>query len=457
MAISDVSRAPAGTVRAPLSFNQEFLCLFDKGNNAGPFGPRYTLADGWRVRGRLDPAVLRAALADVVERHEALRTALSRAEGDRHQRVDPASPPELDVRDLPGTAPGDRDHRAQEFLNEVEATPVPVDRLPLLHAVLGRFADDDAVLVVNTHHVATDGWSMQLIIRDLAECYAARVQGRAPRLPETYPYREFTAWEQENLTEAGVAGSREYWRDRLRGGEILALPADRPKPPDGEMVAAVHRFAVDPETSAATAAYAAAMRCSPFMVLVAAWYVTLHQLTGRTDLTFPTITSNRGRPRFQETVGSFFNFVPLRTDLAGCATFRDVTGRARTTCLEAYANDIPFAYVAGDTPELMRQFADETGAVFGFQVSQFPPVLDGGDHAGLRVTRISRTLSQDVSSHIPDGALWDLEVEPGGAIVGSLKYDSRTFDRSTIVARAEHMLRVLRAGVTGPDAPLGEL
>ncbi|MFD0904526.1 condensation domain-containing protein [Actinomadura sediminis] len=442
------------TIRAPLSCNQEFLCLFDKNDGGGPFGPRYTLAEGWRLRGRPDPDVLREALTDLAGRHEALRTSVSRAEEDRHQLVHPVTPPALDVRDLSDTDPADRERRAQELVGEVEAVPLDVDRMPLLHAVLGRFSDDDAVLVVNTHHVATDGWSMQLIIRDLAELYAARVERRRPRLPDVHQYREFADWERASLTEDALAGPREYWRAKLRGAEILALPADRTRPEGEPMVAAVHRFVVDPETSAATLRYAAEMRSSPFMVLMAAYYVALNRLTGLTDLVVPTITSNRGQPRFQETIGSFFNFLPLRTDLAGCATFRDVTRRTRTTCLDAYANDIPFSHIAGDTPELMRQFADADRAVFGCQVSQFPAVLDETEHGGLRIGRVRRTLPQDVSSHIPDGALWDLEVEPGGDIVGSLKFNSRVFDRATIEERADLLQRVLRSAVADPHAPL---
>ncbi|WP_165978152.1 condensation domain-containing protein [Actinomadura darangshiensis] len=448
MAISATSPTPVS--RGPLSFNQEFLCMFDQGNGAGPFGPRYTLADGWRLRGDLDIGALRAALTDLVDRHEALRTSLVRGDRDRSQAVQPTSPPELEVRDLAGAA--DRDRAAQELINDVEAGTHAIGDLPLLRAVLGRFDGADAALVVNTHHTATDGWSMQLIIRDLAELYAARREGRPPRLPEAPSYVEFAEWERENLTGDAVAASREHWEKTLPGAEILALPADRPRPEGEEMVAAVERFVLDGPVAAAALDYAKAMRCSPFMVLLAAYNTALLRMTGVTDLVVPTITSNRRQPRFQETVGSFFNFVPLRTDLGDCATFRDVTVRTRATCLDTYANDVPFEYIA--TPELMRQFADPDRAVFGFQVAQFPPTLDGAAHAGVRIERIRRTLRQDISSHIPDGALWDLEVEPDGTVLGSLKYNSRVFDAATITATVRRFTEALRSGVADPDAPL---
>src|SRR5262249_6047590 len=163
--------------RIPLSYTQEFLCGFDKGDAGGPFGPRYHATCGWRLLGEIDLDALRQALADVVARHETLRTTLVRGTGEPWQEVSPPSAPPLVVRDLSGTDAGARDQHAERFLIEIEEGTLDVRQLPLLRAYLGRFDDNDAIFAVLAHHAAIDGWSMRLIMRDLVACYAARTTG----------------------------------------------------------------------------------------------------------------------------------------------------------------------------------------------------------------------------------------------------------------------------------------
>ena len=184
------------TTTTALSLQQQFLCLFAQGFDAGPFGPQYVEVGGWRIRGRVDVEVLRRALADMVERHEALRTVVSLEDGT--QTVVPAgSPPELRVVDLDEPPGAGRDQRAEQLMVETEARPFQVNDVPLLRAVLGRFDDQDSVLVLNSHHSAADVWSLQVILQDLAECYAARVAGKEPELPEATQYRDYITAQQE--------------------------------------------------------------------------------------------------------------------------------------------------------------------------------------------------------------------------------------------------------------------
>jgi len=443
--------------RIPLSMQQDFLCLFDKGDEAGPFGPRYHIVDGWRLRGRLDVDALRSALDDVVARHEALRTTIVRGDDVRYQEVMPPGSPALVIGDIGGT--GSRDIRAEEFLNAVEAETIDARELPVLRAVVGRFDDRDAVLVLVVHHTAADAWSMHVIMRDLAVCYARRRGHDVPDLPEVVQYREFAIHQRASAGDAAEARARGYWRDELRGAEIVAIATDHPTDPnrsaDASFYTGWHRFVYETQLRAATAQLASAMRSSPFMVLLAAFAVFVNRMTGATDVVTPTFMPGRGQRRMQNTVGSFFNFVPLRIDLAGCATFRDVVERARATCLGAYAHEVPLALVLQEAPGLMRPVAEAGRVPCVFQVVQSPFMLDRDVVGDVEYSSIwRRTLSQPVGSDIPDGMLWSLQLGPTDDIVGQLGFSSSLFDGGTVTAMVAEFRRVLGEVVAAPDAPL---
>ncbi|WP_344935756.1 condensation domain-containing protein [Sphaerisporangium flaviroseum] len=440
--------------RIPLSFNQEFLVMFDRGDGEGPFGSRYNIFYGWRLKGTIDLGTLQEALNDVVARHEALRTLIVADDEGRRQTILPPSPPQLSVRDLSQTPPGERDRRAGELLNEAEAGAYGVQELPLLRAVLGRFDDQDAVLVLIAHHTAVDEWSMRLLMRDLASFYATRRGFQVPELPEVHQYQEFARWQLQNLTGAGGDASREYWREKLQNARVSASVTDHRRSEGLPKTTGWHRFAIDQESTSAILKIARETRSSPFMILLSAYNVLLRDSLGSTDIVVPTFTSGRGQARFHNTVGSFFNFMPLRTDLTGCATFREVVERTRATCMEAYSHDIPFAQVMGEAPALMSPLAEDDRAVCAFQVFR-SPFPTGRELAGdLEYTEIPRRLSQSEGGDVPDGALWQLEIDSSGEILGTLGYNRNLFEESTFSTLASEFARVLREGITAPDAPL---
>jgi hypothetical protein len=458
MTVIDENTSPVQDGQAsliPLSFNQEFLSMFDQGDEEGPFGPKYSIVYGWRVRGSVNEEALRQSLYHLVCRHEALRTMVIR--GDQpHQEVFPPTAPELEVIDLPGVAPADRDRSAEELLIELENGAYSVTELPLLKAVLARFDDGDSLLVLIAHHTAVDGWSMHLLIRDLSAFYAALTGHDVPDLPDLSQYQEYVIWERERFADARTAKYQEYWQEKLDGAEILAFRTDWPKSAKHEKVTAVQRFLVDTEVTSAALDLAKQTRSSAFIVMLAAYNVFLHEATKSADITVTTLASGRGQARFQETVGSFFNFIPLRTDVSGCTTFREVVERTRATCLRAYSNQIPFAQVMGGSPALGAPFAADDLAVFAFQVFQFPYVMDGevvGDLAYSEIRR--RLLPQDVGPDIPDGALWTLDVDAESKdMVGCLQYNTNIFGGETISELVTEFLAVLRNTVTAPDAQL---
>jgi non-ribosomal peptide synthetase component F len=197
------------------------------------------------------------------------------------------------------------------------------------------------------------------------------------------------------------------------------------------------------------------------MVLAAAYSVLLRRRTGTTDVVFPTFSSGRYEERFADSVGPFFNFVPIRIDTGDCTTLADVLDRSRAACVGAYRNEIPFAHIAEDSPALLAPFADGFLAVVAFEVLQSAFPLDGEDGeetAGPRFAEIRRrTLSQRVSSAIPDGGLWAMDVLPGGELAGSLKFDHNRFDERTARELVEQFRHLLAALSGAPQTPLAKL
>lgn len=444
--------------RIPLSYNQQFLRAFDKGETDGAFGHRHTLVGGWRVSGAIDTGALQRALDDMVERHEVLRTEVAGDDAGGHQIVHPSAAVALQVTDLPQTDGVSRELHAQEFLNDLDAAPYPVRELPHLRAHLARFDDTDAVLVLATHHTSTDAWSLQVLIRDLVAAYRAHAAGNAPDLGKVCQYREFALYQQQNTDNDRTNRARAYWRECLAGAEITGITSDRAHQEGLPSTYGVHRFAFDAELSRTVVQFARAQRCTPFMVLAAIYSVLLRRRTGTTDIVFPTFSSGRYEERFEDSVGPFFNFVPIRIDTSNCTTLADVLDQSRAACVGAYHNEIPFTRIAEDGPALLAPFADGSLSVVAFEVLQSAFTLDNSDTGGPRFTEIRhRTLSQQASSAIPNGGLWAMDVLPGGELVGSLKFDYNRFDEDTARELVAEFCRLLTALSSAPQTSLAEL
>jgi len=449
MDTTDISVVTA-TSTIPLSLNQEFVSLFDQGNEDGPFGPRYHAVAGWRISGRIRLEVLREALRDIVVRHEALRTLIAAEEGRRFQQVRPPTAPELEIRDFPAAYALTREQQAEAFIQSIETETINPDQVPLLRAILGRFDDQDAVLALMTHHLASDGLSLGVLIRDLANRYAARAGYTVPDLPAAPQYREYALWQRQGAG-AGSDAAREYWRRKLDGAMFTAIPTDFPRSAMLPESTGAQRFLIPADVVSAIDRMASSSRSTRFMALVGIYQLLVHRLTGASDVVVATFTPGRGGQLFEETVGSFFNFVPLRTDIAGCRTFRELLERTRRTCLEAFSHDIPSMQIFAQAPELMGPaMADSATAAVFQSFDQKDAVEAPGD---LRYTRITRLLSsQAQTSSVPDGALWSLTTDATGDAIGVVSFKRNLFREDTIAGMVTQYQDIARAFGTSPDA-----
>lgn len=450
--MTEPSHEPDGTLsRFPLSFTQEFFCSLDRGDLGGAFGLRFIMVGGWRIAGWIDVAALQGALDDVVARHELLRTVVIRDAEPPYQQVHPPCPVPLQIRDLPPAADRSREVRAEELIIEAEQSTMTPREVPLLRAVLGKFDDRDSVLVLTVHHSASDGWSMQLIMRDLAAFYAARTTSRPPALPSMRQYREYVAWQHAGAADPAADDALQYWREKLRGGRSFGLPNDRPVPEQHSRPYSVHNYVIDADVMAAASTLANGMRSSLFMVLLAAFNVLAYQITGTTGPTIRAFTTGRNEPQFQDTMGLFMNLVPFRTDIGGCATFREIVTRTRDTCVEAYAHEIPIHHIELAVPEFMELHED--ARMSEFVLGMFQPQFDG---AALQIADGTyaideRVLPEPEHPDIPSGLVWNLSVLPSGELTGGVLFNLDEFDERTVVGWVSDYRRILSRSVSEPD------
>jgi hypothetical protein len=444
--------------RPVLSLNQKFLCSLDHGETAGALSQWYAITSGLRLRGNLDVGALSAALDDVVARHEILHTILRKDDDGWYQHLYPPGPVSLEVRGVGSADLADSaDRAAYDLLDDVEAEPFSHREVPLLRAVLGRLGADDHVLALTTHHIASDAWSMQVIITDLAACYAARTAGRVPGLPGACQYREFAAW-QRATEKSWTGAARGHWRDRLLGARLHALPADRALPEGAADPYSVHRFVIGRELTQAAARVARSTRSSLFVVLLAAYNVLASQLTGESDLAVPIFTAGRNERHFASVVGPLYNFLPIRTDLGGCDSFADVIARTRASCLQAYANDIPFLLIQAQADDLMGSCGDDRLAVSAFEMFP-PPALAGIERAGdVRYSELrSGRRSRPVGASTPKGILWALDHLRSGELAALIRFSRDRFDEGAMAKIAAQYCHVLSASVAEPAAQLVRL
>lgn len=449
-------RLDAANGQYPLSYTQEFFCSLDLGDDDGGFGKRFHLATALRIAGRVDIPALQGALDDVVARHESLRTVVIRTAEPAYQQVYPPCQVPLEVRDLPASDQP-RNVVAEELILEAERGSISPRQVPVLRATLSRFDDNDSVLMLLTHHSATDAWSVSVIARDLAACYDARVSHRPVDLPPVRQYREFAQW-QKSGAGAISAQVHEYWQDKLRGARAAVLPNDRPRPMAYTRPFCAYNYFVDTAAMAPAVSLSHRARSSMFMVLMAAFYVFVHEVTGRADSAIRALTFGRNEPQFHNTLGPFINFVPFRTDISACVSFRDIVASTKDTCIDAYANEVPIIVVEHDVPDFNALHAEPGNSQLIVGMWQQPagaesalPIADGA-HVIYR-----RDLSSYETSDIPNGMVWNMAVGPAGDLAGNITYNVDEWDEQKVAGWTARYHQILSGLASQPDQPWREL
>ncbi|MFE3288762.1 condensation domain-containing protein, partial [Streptomyces sp. NPDC059233] len=352
-----------------------------------------------------------------------------------------------------------------EVMAALSSRPFDLTRDRPWRTELLALSDNDFVLLLVSHHIAVDGWSMGVLAADLQEAYAARHTGAEPDWSELpVQYADYALWQREVLGEAGdpdslLSAQLDYWREALAGlPEELSLPADRTRPAVGSFQGGWVPMEVGPETHAALAAVARQGSATMFMVVQAALAMLLSRLGAGSDLPIGTVVAGRPDSALDDLVGFFVNTLVLRTDAAGDPTFAELLGRVRETDLAAFAHqDVPFERLVDDlspTRSLSRHPL--------FQVLLTIDNTPGADAPwALRGLDVRPILADEEFSARFDLSigLVELRDERGGpaGIAGGFQYAADLFDEDTARALAHRLARVLEQVAADPHVTAGEL
>ncbi|WP_316527983.1 amino acid adenylation domain-containing protein [Kitasatospora brasiliensis] len=443
-----IRQVPRGDGPLPASSAQERLWYLDRQD---PGSAAYLMPAGVRLLGKLDAAVLGDCLTEIVARHEPLRTTFTEQDGRPVQVVHSPAPLPLPLTDLCGLA-GDEAARSVHELHLQEA------RLPFdlatdrpIRARLVRLAEDEHVLLLTLHHIASDGWSLGVLLKELSDLYGAFTQGApSPLPPLEVQYADYVAWHHDRFDEQRLAAQLEHWRMCLEGAPVLELPGDRRRPPVRSAAAGSVPFRLDPATVERIEALAAAENATSYMVLLAAVAVLLHRWSGQDDLVLGAPVAGRTRPELEPLIGFFVNTLPLRMDTAGDPSFRGLLDRARAVCLDAYAHqDVPFERLV---QELHPERKAGTVPLVQVMLALRNVPMTDLSLPGLAL----EVLDQETVAGKFDLCL-DLVPGQDGGIHGRVEFSHDLFDADTVRRMADCLTYLIGSALDQPDLAVSRL
>jgi len=432
-----------------LSFAQQRLWILDQ---LDPGTPAFNLPAAARLKGPLDAAALERTLNEIVVRHESLRTTFGMNGGKPVQVITPSLEVDLPLVDLSDVKPEQRQADVQRLANEELARPFDLSRGPLLRALLIRLEPEEHVFLMTMHHIVSDGWSMIVFLRELAQIYASfSLDKPSPLAPLSIQYADFANWQREWLKEEVLEAQLGYWKERL-GGDIpvLNLPTDHPRPAIQTFSGGTHTLLLPPALQEALNALSRREGTTLFMTVLAAFKTLLYRYCGESDVTIGTPIANRNRSEVEPLIGFFLNTLVLRTDLSGNPTFRDLLGRVRDVALGAYAHqDIPFELLL----EQLHPERDLSRTPF-FQVMF--NMLNFFSSSTINLPN----LVVEGFSPFEASAKFDLNVYAAKQENGlrlDFIYNRDLFERETIEQMANHFRNLLQSVASNPRQKLSEI
>ncbi|MBW4625289.1 MAG: AMP-binding protein [Brasilonema octagenarum HA4186-MV1] len=436
----------------PISRNQELpVCLAQERlwflDQLEPGNPFYNVPIAVHLTGELNLTTLEQSLNEVVRRHQALRTSFSEVQGRPIQVIAPTLKITLPVTDLPGASVESALRIATEFAQQ----PFDLSQAPLLRAKLLRLTQQEHMLLLVMHHIISDGWSIGILIQELAEIYKSFSKGLPSPLPElTIQYADFAYWQKQWLQGEVLNNQVTYWKQQLRGSlPILQLPTDRPRPAIQTFTGEKQFFAFPKALSEAVNNLNRQESVTQFMTLLTVFKILLYCYSNQEEIIVGSPVAGRIRAETQGLIGFFINTLVLRTDLLGNPSFRELLKRVREVALGAYAHqDLPFEKLVEELqPERDLSHNPLFQVMFILQNAPIPSIkLPDLTWKPLEVD--SGTSKFDLKL-----SLWE---SPEG-LNGSFEYKTDLFDATTITRMANHFEILLHHIVTQPEIKLNEL
>ncbi len=431
----------------PLTFPQEsllFLSQLERGE------PTYNEPLATRLGGPLAIDALGDALDALVARHEALRTTIQLVDGIHVQRVEPSHRVDLVQIDLSAVPDASQDAELERRLRAASRQPFDLGRDPMLRAHLFRLGANEHVLLLVIHHIATDGWSGSVLIRELSALYEAARRGQPPQLPALpIRYVDYATWQRTRLTDELRTAQLVHWRQRLAGApDTIDLPHAGPQRLSGSARGATESIDLPADLVDAVRRTSREANATLFMTLLAAFKAVLRRYAGRDDIVVGTAIAGRTQPETEGLVGFFVNTLALRTDLSGNPTFHELVARVRATALEAFAHqDLPFAALVAELNPARRPGR--------MPLVQIAFVLEPPRPAFAPASLASEQLEIDIGA-----AAFELTLFVRSSTTGlraTAQYRTDLYDAPMIARLLAHWRNLLEAAAGEPKRRLSEL
>ncbi|MDT9002490.1 condensation domain-containing protein, partial [Paucibacter sp. APW11] len=388
-------------------------------------------------------------------RHEILRTRFVQQDGQAVQLIDAADRGfVLDEQDLTLLHGHEQEAAVQRHALDHASAPFDFERGPLICGRLLKLAADDHVLLLNQHHIISDGWSMGVFTREVAALYTAFSQGQSDPLPElAIQYADYAAWQRQCLQGERLEAQLDYWKQRLVGApELLALPTDRPRPAQQSYAGASVAFELDTRTCAGLKALGRRHGTTLYMTLLAGWALLMARLSGQDDVVIGSPIANRQRSEVEPLIGFFANTLALRVSLSPDLDVATLLAAVKRDTLDAYAHqDLPFEQVV-EAVKPQRNLAHS---------AIFQTLLTLNNHADEGALELPGLKLSGLTTQADDGTVkFDLSLsmaEQGDRIVGALSYAVDLFDAGTITRWLAMYGRLLAALPSDDACPVARL
>jgi len=431
----------------PLSFGQQRLWFL---HQLEPDSPVYNQSKALRLRGRLNRDALQKALDSVIVRHEVLRTTFSSFEGKPKQVIHAPGNVEFSVIDLPGTLIEQQQEALDRLMNEITRRPFDLEKDWPLRTALIRLANDEHVLLLVTHHIASDGWSNEIMFRELSALYDAYCHGDDSPLKDLpIQYADYAVWQKGLLESEVVKQQLSYWKKHLEDISPLELPTDHPRPAVPGHHGRTTTLTIPRGLSQGLKELGRKANSTLFMTLLAAFQTLLHRYTGQDDIVVGSPTAGRTREAVEGLIGFFINTLALRNDFSGNPTFRELLLRVRKNALDAYAHqDIPFEKLVAEL-QPARDLSLNPFFQVVFQLRNYPARTVSATELNIEDYEFGTDIAKfDLSVGLRDN---------GNGLSGTIEYRTDLFDQATIERMVAQFQTLLEGIVRNPEQRISEL
>jgi Condensation domain len=438
------SGSPAPTQQFTLSYAQETMLFWDR---LVPRSAAYNVPVAFHLRGRLDVAALRKTIQLILARHEILRSHFVFADEDPVQVVRAVPSPEacLSIVEVPYSRAAADSRGLQQMINAAAQRPFDLAKDVLLRALLFRLAETQHALLLNMHHIAGDGWSLGILVRELSEAYFAFSRGNQPQL-SALPgqYAAFAKWQRNLAQTPEWSATLSFWREQLRSLPEFSdlLQTDRPRPAQQTFTGATLRTSLPQPLVTALTELGQMRRATLFMVMLAALQILLQRSSGKNDIPVGVPLANRNRTEFQDLIGCFMNMVVIRGDLSGNPDFLTVLSRLRETALAGFFHpEVPFSELVRHLhPKRALSHTPFFQVQLAFQSYPMPDI----NWPGLEITRLdvdTATSKFDLS----------VVVEPKNGLEIGFEYNTSLFTPDTMKRLLRQYTSILQKAVRNPN------